>query len=166
MGAFKTSELLHGNPYLIPQIGEKMAEEFGNDGYAVATTDLATGGKEISITKGGLFKAIIGMRTALKIKLEPAGDMMRFDAGVGIFGLQAIPTAITLFVTWPVLLTQIWGLIRQSELDDKALEIAKKAIRDLAHANCLQEPDLRCPHDGCRIPANSAYCPYCGAKIK
>ena len=108
----------------------------------------------------------IGMRTALKIKLEPAGDMIRFDAGVGIFGLQAIPTAITLFVTWPVLLTQIWGLIRQSELDDKALEIAKKAIRDLAHANCLQEPDRRCPHDGCRIPANSAYCPYCGAKIK
>ena len=149
MGAFKTSELLHGNPYLIPQIGEKMAEEFGNHGYAVATTDLATRGKEISITKGGLFKAIIGMRTALKIKLEPAGDMIRFDAGVGIFGLQAIPTAITLFVTWPVLLTQIWGLIRQSELDDKALEIAKRRF-------AISRTPIVCKSRICAAPTTAA----------
>jgi hypothetical protein len=29
---------------------------------------------------------------------------------------------------WPVLLTQIWGLIQQSNLDDKAAEIVENVI--------------------------------------
>jgi hypothetical protein len=51
-----------------------------------------------------------------------------FEAGVGIFGQQAIPTIISMFFFWPVLLTQIWGLIQQSNLDDKAAEIVEKVI--------------------------------------
>ncbi len=166
MGVFKTSKLLYGNPSMIPQISEKIAEDFKNDGYEVTTIDLTTGGKEISITKGGMFKAIIGMKTALKIKLIPGDNRIQFDAGVGIFGLQAIPAAIALFVTWPVILTQIWGLIQQSKLDDKALEIAEGVIYDNAGANYQQNQYVFCPRDGSRIPADSEFCPYCGTKIK
>jgi len=166
MGVFKTSKLLHGNPSLIPLISEKIAEEFKNDEYEVATIDLTIGGKEVSITKGGMFKAIIGMKTALKIKLVPKDNRIQFDAGVGIFGLQAIPAAIALFVTWPVILTQIWGLIQQSKLDDKALDIAEREIYNDSSVNYQQEQYVYCPRDGKRIPANSEYCPYCGTKIK
>lgn len=166
MGVFKTSKLLHGNPSLIPLISEKIAEEFKNDEYEVTIIDLITGGKEVSITKGGIFKAIIGMKTALKIKLVPKDNRIQFDAGVGIFGLQAIPAAIALFVTWPVILTQIWGLIQQSKLDDKALDIAEKEIYNDSSVNYQQEQYVYCPRDGKRIPANSEYCPYCGTKIK
>ena len=166
MGVFKTSKLLHGNPSLIPLISEKIAEEFKNDEYEVTIIDLTTGGKEVSITKGGIFKAIIGMKTALKIKLVPKDNRIQFDAGVGIFGLQAIPAAIALFVTWPVLLTQIWGLIQQSKLDDKALDIAEREIYNDSSVNYQQEQYVYCPRDGKRIPANSEYCPYCGTKIK
>lgn len=166
MGVFKTSKLLHGNPSLIPLISEKIAEEFKNDEYEVATIDLTIGGKEVSITKGGMFKAIIGMKTALKIKLVPKDNRIQFDAGVGIFGLQAIPAAIALFVTWPVILTQIWGLIQQSKLDDKALDIAEREIYNDSSVNYQQEQYVYCPRDGKRIPANSEYCSYCGTKIK
>lgn len=166
MGVFKTSKLLHGNPSLIPLISEKIAEEFKNDEYEVTIIDLTTGGKEVSITKGGIFKAIIGMKTALKIKLVPKDNRIQFDAGVGIFGLQAIPAAIALFVTWPVILTQIWGLIQQSKLDDKALDIAEREIYNDSSVNYQQEQYVYCPRDGKRIPANSEYCPYCGTKIK
>lgn len=166
MGVFKTSKLLHGNPSLISHISETIAEEFKNDGYEVTTTELTTGGKEVSITKGGMFKAIIGMKTALKIKLTPSDNRILFDAGVGIFGLQAIPAAIALFVTWPVVLTQIWGLVQQSKLDDKALDIAEREIYNDACSNYQHEQYVFCPHDGKRIPANSEYCPFCGTKIE
>ncbi len=135
MGVFKTSKLLYGNPSLIPHISSVMAQEFRNDGYEVQVVDLPSGGKDVSITKGGLFKAIIGMKTALKITLVPKGNKIQFDAGVGLFGLQVIPAAIALFVTWPVLLTQMWGLIQQSKLDDKALDIAEREIYDYATSN-------------------------------
>ncbi len=141
-------------------------QEFQSDGYEVTAIDLTAGGKEVSITKGGMFKAIIGMKTALKIKLVPSDNRIQFDAGVGIFGLQAIPAAITLFITWPVILTQIWGLIQQSKLDDKALEIAEEVIYDNTNANYQQKQYVYCPHDGKRIPIDSEYCPYCGTKIR
>lgn len=166
MGVFKTSKLLHGNPSLIPLISEKIAGEFKNDEYEVTVIDLTTGGKEVSITKGGMFKAIIGMKTALKIKLVPKDNRIQFDAGVGIFGLQAIPAAIALFVTWPVVLTQIWGLIQQSKLDDKALNIVEREIYNNSSVNYQQEQYVYCPCDGKRIPADSEYCPYCGTKVK
>lgn len=128
MGAFNTNKRLYGDPSLIPHISSVMAQEFTNEGYDVTVQDIGYSGKEISITKGGIFKAILGMKTALKIKLTPDNGDTQFDASVGLFGLQAIPTAIALFVTWPVILTQVWGLIQQSKLDDKALEIAERII--------------------------------------
>lgn len=128
MGTFKTSKMLYGNPTLIPIISSAIIEEFRKEGYDVTTQDLMSGGKDISITKGGMFKAIIGMKTALKISLKPYDNKIQFEAGVGIFGLQAIPSAIALFVAWPVMITQIWGLVQQSKLDDKALEIAESVL--------------------------------------
>lgn len=162
MGAFSTKKDLKGNPSLIPFISSAVEDEFRKEGYDVTVKELLSGGKDISITKGGLFKAIVGLKTALKIKLLPKGDSIAFDAGIGMFGLQAVPTAISLFVTWPVLLTQIWGLIKQSKLDNKALEIAEREIN--RHPAQIGVYTV-CPFDGMTIPAGSEYCPYCGKKV-
>lgn len=166
MGVFKTSKLLYGNPSLIPQIAMAQMQTFELDGYEVKIENIRSGGKDISITKGGLFKAILGLKTALKIKLLPKENKIQFDAGIGIFGLQAIPAAIAFFVTWPVILTQIWGLVQQSKLDDKALEIAEKVIYDDARNTYQTEQYIFCPHDGKRIPANAEFCPFCGKKVR
>lgn len=165
MGLFKTNKQLDANPSMIPQISEAIKSGFKEEGYEVTSQELTYGGKEISITKGGLFKAILGLKTALKIKLIPQNGCIEFGAGVGIFGMQVIPTCLSLFVTWPVLITQIWGLVQQSKLDDKALAMAEHEISRLSEAD-QQQSFMICPYDGQIIPAGSEFCPYCGKKIQ
>lgn len=131
MAIFKTTKTFSGPHYLIPKIAEKIQEEFIREGYTLTSEKLDTGGYDISITKGGFFKKILGMDTALKIKLQPAVDRrILFEAGVGIFGKVVIPAIIAYSVFWPVLITQLWGLIQQSNLDDKAAEIVEKVIAE------------------------------------
>ena len=165
MSTFKTTKLLYGNPVLIEMIASAIADHFKSSGYEVTEQILVSGGKEISITKGGLFKAVLGMKTALKISLTPEDGKIRFRAGVGIFGLQVIPAAISLFIYWPVLLTQIWGLIQQSKLDDQALNIAENVIDDVNKEYYSSYITIFCPIDGKKIPADSKFCPYCGATL-
>ena len=131
MAAFSTKRTLFCSTSLLPDMAGTLQEEFERDGYEVKVTELSTGGYDISITKGGVFKAVLGMKTALKVTLRPlSNDAVAFEAGVGIFGQQAIPTIISMFFFWPVLLTQIWGMIEQSQLDEKALALADRVITE------------------------------------
>lgn len=165
MGTFRTKKLLNGNPSLIPNISKVIEQEFIMNKYEVMVQDLANGGKEVSLTKGGIFKALVGMKTALKIKLIPQGEYIELDAGVGIWGLQVIPTAIALFVTWPVILTQIWGLVQQSKLDDRVVAITEREILRNTKNNINAKQYKYCPKDGSCIPIDSEFCPYCGERI-
>lgn len=131
MAAFSTKRTLFYSTSLLPDMAGTLQEEFERDGYEVKVTELSTSGYDISITKGGVFKAVLGMKTALKVTLVPLNDKsIAFEAGVGIFGQQAIPTIISMFFFWPVLITQVWGLIQQSNLDEKAAEIVEKVIEN------------------------------------
>jgi hypothetical protein len=99
-------------------VARDLVEHFRKQEYEVSSQETITNGFDISITKGGgIFKSVLGLKTALKISIEPASEMTKAQAGVGIFGQQAIPTAITLFVFWPVIITQIWGFITASRGD-------------------------------------------------
>ena len=87
----------------------------------------------MSIRKGGTFKAIIGMKTALNIKIEPVANGTTVDAGVSIFGQQAIPTAITLLIFWPVIIAQVWNMAQESKLDEEALDVVEESLK--AHSS-------------------------------
>ena len=128
MATFSTKKIIYGSTSLIPTIANRIQEEFQKDGFEVVMDALSSGGYDISITKGGFFKVVLGMKTALKVTLLPQGNNISFEAGVGILGLQVIPTIISMLFFWPVLITQIWGMIKQSKLDDKALDIAKGVV--------------------------------------
>lgn len=128
MPTFSTKKTLYGSISLIPAIANRIQNEFQNEGYEVVMDALSSGGYDISITKGGVFKAVLGMKTALKVTLLPQGSNIYFEAGIGIWGQQAIPTVISVLFFWPVLITQIWGMVEQSKLDDKVLDIAKEVI--------------------------------------
>ena len=128
MGIFKTSKMLYGKPELIPAIALEIEGKFRYDGYEVCIENTSDGGKEISITKGGLFKRCLGMRTAMKVILYPYNGNIKFETEPGIFGNQVIPVILVASGLWIVLIPQIWGLIRQSKLDDKALEIAERIV--------------------------------------
>ena len=129
MATFSTKKILYGSTSLIPTIANRIQEEMINADYSVNIDQLSSGGCDISITKTGLFKAVLGMKTALKVTLVPQDNNIYFEANVGIWGQQAIPTVISMLFFWPVIITQIWGLIRQSKLDDQVLKIAEDVIR-------------------------------------
>ncbi len=163
MATFSKKRLLAASSSQIPQITEAIRQEFETDGFEVDIDNLLSGGSDISITKGNLFKAVLGMRTALKVRLIPQSGGVFFDASVGIFGQQVIPTAITLFVFWPVLLTQIWGLVQQSKLDDRALAAAERAINnstELPYASSQY-----CTSCGYRVDSLAKFCSECGARL-
>ena len=128
MGTFNKKTVLAATEEQIPVIAESIRHEFVNDGFDVNIINYVNGGCNISISKGGFFKAILGMRTSLNVTLTPHLNGVLFDAHVGIFGQEVIPAAIALLVFWPVMLTQAWGLIKQSEMDDRALAAAERGI--------------------------------------
>ena len=169
MGTFNTKKTLYGAATLIPVMASRIQGEFQNEGYEVKSDALNSGAYDISVTKGGVFKAVLGMRTALHVTLVPQGNDVAFEASVGIFGQQAIPTVISMFFFWPVLITQIWGLVTQAKLDDKALEIATQ----VAYANGMRGQQAKtgngqnrfCTSCGAKVSEGARFCANCGKPI-
>ena len=129
MGVFESEKSFSCNPALINEIAQNIVTEFQRDGYECAIVPSGYG-TQISIRKGGMFKAALGLKTSLNVVITPIpnANAITIKAGVGLFAQQAIPTAIMLFVFWPVIVTQIWGLVQQSHLDDKVMTIAERTI--------------------------------------
>jgi len=163
MGAFETKRILNGNPASIPSIASAIETSFKNEGYEVAVQTSPTGAYDISISKGGVFALVLGMKTALKIVLKPLSNSISFEAGVGIFGMQVIPTVIMLFFAWPVIIPQIWGMVQQSKLDDKALAIAEGV---LASSPQSFTAGRYCKVCGSPYEEGDKFCGRCGNKLE
>ena len=133
MGTFSSSRTV---PYVVEDlspVAQDVMRHFEQQDFEVTEADIPAGGVQVSIRKGGAFKAIIGLRSALNIKIEPQANGTRVEAGVGIFGQQAIPTAITFLVFWPVVVAQAWNMAQESKLDEEALGVAVESLR--AHSS-------------------------------
>ena len=168
MGTFNTHKIIIADASLIPSMASKITDHFNAEGYEsdVKVSDLGT--YDISLTKGGMFKAVLGLKTALKITLKPEANGVSFDAGIGIFGHQLIPTVIMLFVAWPVILTQVWGMVQQSNLDDTALLLAESVIpSEPSRLREVNPKDISsfCPHCGAKHDVEMKFCPYCGNRL-
>ena len=133
MGTFNSSKTFAYSVEDLAPVAQDVMKHFEDQDYEVTETNIPTGGVQVSIRRGGTFKAIIGMKTALNIKIEPVANGTTIDAGVGIFGQQAIPTAITLLVFWPVIIAQVWNMAQESKLDEEALKIAEESLK--AHSS-------------------------------
>ncbi len=128
MSVFKSEKVIPISVANLAPVAEELMGHFQQRNYDVNGTEVTDGAWEVGITRGGVFKAAVGLKTALKIQIEarPKGTLVR--AGVGIFGRRAAPTAITLLVAWPVVLGQVWGLIRQAGLDDEAIRVVEVTL--------------------------------------
>jgi hypothetical protein len=133
LGTFSSSRTVPHVVEDLAPVAQDVMRHFEQQDYEVTQTHIPTGGVQVSIRRGGTFKAIIGMRSALNIKIEPEANGTRVEAGVGIFGQQAIPTAITLLVFWPVLVAQVWNMAQEAKLDEEALRVAEESLR--AHSS-------------------------------
>ena len=129
MGTFDSS---HTVAYVVEDlspVAQDVMRHFEQQDFEVTETPIRTGGVQVSIRKGGIFKAIIGLKTALNVRIEPVANGTRVEAGVGIFGQQAIPTAITLLVFWPVVIAQVWNMVQQAKLAEEALGVAEQSLK-------------------------------------
>ena len=122
-------------------VGEDVMEHFRQQEYRVSGTRLAGGGWHISVSKGQWFRTLLGLKTALNIRIEPFGDFTRVSAGIGIFELQALPTVITLFVFTPVILGQIWGIVQQQKLDDETVRFIEDRLA-FYDGSCAPTPSV------------------------
>ena len=120
-----------------------------------------------------MFKAIIGMKSALKVNIVPNNGNIFIKAGVGIFGQQAVPSILALAVFWPLIITQIWGMVRQSKLDDKAIEIAEAELASLQCMELQNSQEYTAVPENLKIANtmeakenNIRFCTSCGTKIE
>jgi hypothetical protein len=178
---FKSEKLIPIKVADLEPVAHEVQTHFQQRNYQVNSMQTAAETWEVDITSGGMFKAAVGLKSALKIQIEtmPAGTMVR--AGAGIFGKQAVATVITMFVAWPVILTQAWGIIRQAGLDDEAVRIVEVSLSRhdrAARGRNGRDPGLAEPSpapaaangftpthcDGCgtQLVQASRFCPHCG----
>ena len=104
-----------------------MREHFEAKGY---DTSMVVGAADytVSIKKGGIFRKVCGCQTALNVNVSHLDNAVKLQAKVGFFGMQFIPTVIMLFVAWPVIIPQIYGVIHNLNLDDEALDFGENYI--------------------------------------
>ena len=128
MGVFSSTRSIAATvPDLTPVVKE-LIDHFNSAGYETVCDHLITGVWTISITKGGLFKTVLGTKTALKIDIEPGISQTNVHAGIGIFGMHAVPAVIAGFVYWPLLLTRLAGMVKQSHLDEEAINCVQTSL--------------------------------------
>lgn len=134
MGAFNTKTSLNGNPSLIPSIANAIEKHFTANGYQTKKESLISGGAELFVTKGGVFKEVLGMRTALKVTLIPGDNTIQFEAGIGIFGQQFVPTIISMLFVWPQCsLLKFGDLYNKHSLTIKLLKLQSGLSRKILH---------------------------------
>lgn len=174
MGTFASTKIFPIRlPDLTPVVHD-VTEHFKGQGFDVTSQRTITSGYHISISKGALFKSVLGMRTALNIEIEPTTQGTTVKAGVGIFGQQFIPTLITTFIAWPILFTQLAGMVQQSQLDEDALLVTERSLIKHSGPGVLSasavddhssDPVRFCTSCGQRITGPVTYCIECGAKV-
>jgi hypothetical protein len=160
MSVFKASKLIRTATIDLAPVAQSLAEHFASLDYEVTSEQADPRCWEIGIHKGGTFQAIIGLKTALRIRIQSVEGGTQIEAGIGLLESQGISTAVSMLAFWPVLVTQTWGLVRQSKLDEEAIAVAEAAL--LAQ----QTGTSRFCHEcGAALAGASAFCHTCGARL-
>lgn len=189
MGSFNSVRFISTSITDFSEVADMVGEQMTQQGYTYTRNDSALG-CSFSITKGGIFKSVLGMKTALNVDMAPMAGGVNVSAKVGVFGQQVLPTLITMFVAWPVLLTQISGMVQQAKLDDEVIQKIEQCIRVLENSGAAgtyrgtpgmgaapfqndaagagqaaQQGFEFCTSCGNKVPLGSKFCNGCGAKL-
>ena len=166
MGLFKSTRIIPLTGDLAP-VAQRVKTAFELQGYQVESTPALAGAWHLSFTKGGSFRAVLGTQTALNVEIDPTSVGTMVTASVGIFGRQVVPALIARFYAWPVLLTQISGLVQQSKLDEQVIDCVEESLRLQSGTRPAPTPTPATFCTGCggALGAGARFCPDCGAKV-
>ena len=129
MGTFDSAKVFPYTVENLEPVAQDVMTHFQERDFDVTGSPIPTGGQFVSINKGGMFKAVAGMRTGLNIELVPMANGTQVSAKAGIFGRQAVAGTVTLLVFWPLIIPQIWGMAQNSGLDEEALNVAEDSLK-------------------------------------
>lgn len=159
------TDFLTADSQMIPAISKALTTHFNAKGFEVNCTEGYAGGQFVSITKGGFFRSILGLKTALNVSLTATNNnRIKIIASVGLFGTQIIPTLITLMVFWPVLITQLWGVVKQYNLDEEVFVVASQTINSNVK-NKQNRGSNKCSCCDNFISHDAHFCPHCGKEM-
>lgn len=165
MAAFESARFFPIKLADLKPVADDVAENFRVAGFEVAIEPTLTQGYLISLSKGNWVKAVLGLRMALNVTIEPSGNGTAATAKVGVFAQQALPMAIYYVVFTPIILAQLWVMVQSSKLDDEAMACIERSLQ--AHAKGLAAiPGVGkfCHSCGAVLPGSTArFCPECGA---
>ncbi|OJF14184.1 zinc ribbon domain-containing protein [Couchioplanes caeruleus] len=171
MGMFKTERRFWTDVTDLEPIVEALTEHFCAKGYEVVSSQTGSGAWDVDITRTGVFRAVAGLRTALKVRLEAEPGSVWARAGVGVFGQQVLPAVVTMFFLWPVIVTQIWGVVRAAKADDEAIAVIEaglertKAIFRQATTGAGSGTAGCCAACGTPQSSGGRFCTNCGAHL-
>lgn len=121
MNFLNSSYLFNNADAYIDRVAQRFINDFRYKGYEVDGVKLPSGEWDISLKKGNLFQAVLGMQTALKVKISSTSPHALVKMSIGLFGQQAIPTILTVAVWWPIAICQVAGLVKQYKMDQEVL---------------------------------------------
>jgi len=131
MGVFQSQKTVPVHVADLAPVAQAIANHFQAKGFEVQTQS-SDKGWHISISKADTFKVVMGTKTALNVELAPKGDGTDVSAGIGVFGQHS--GGLGGVLAGPLMLTQLWGMVQQSKLDDEAMAVAEKALQDVKAA--------------------------------
>lgn len=136
MGVFQSQKTVPVQMTDLAPVAQAVASHFQAKGFEVKSqrTDK---GWHVSVSKAGTFKVVMGTKTALNVEIEPKGDGTEISAGIGVFGQQS--GGLGSIMAGPLMITQLWGMVQQSKLDDEALAVAEKALHETKSAGATSE---------------------------
>ena len=140
-------------------VAEAVTKHFADLDYEVSGEQTGPQRWEIGIHKGGTFRAVVGMKVALRIRIETIGSTTRVEAGIGLLESQGIYAAVSMLAFWPVLVTQTWGLLKQSKLDEEAIAVAEETLLSITATA------LFCHECGATLAGGAKFCSQCGVLL-
>lgn len=187
MGTFKSEKIIGISTGDLAPVAEDLIAHFKEQGYETTGLQVEGGGWDITIAKGGVFKAALGLKAALSIEIRRHPGATSVKAGVGLFKRRAAPAVAVGLLYPPALLGQAWGLIRQASLDDEAIRVVEASLTRRARIGDLGEqtnprvPEAAenvtnatapvastaesfCTKCGQRMPAEALFCGSCGER--
>jgi hypothetical protein len=163
MSIFKAEKIIPAMVVDLAPVAQAVKKHFANLDYEVSCEQTGPQCWEIGIHKGGTFRAIVGMKVALRVRIETIGASTQVNAGIGLLESQGISTAVSMLACWPVLVTQTWGLVKQSKLDEEAITVAEKALLAI---NAVNGSAHFCQECGTAVGVKAAFCPACGVRVQ
>ncbi|HOI13580.1 MAG TPA: hypothetical protein PLG75_06965 [Methanoculleus sp.] len=128
--------------------------------------------------KKGTWRNLLGMSSALTIKLQSDDRSLRVEMGAAKWVDKAVAGAIGMLVFWPLAVTTVYGSWEQMKLPQRVFQEIEQYIYvwsarapgNAVSQNAVLEPQLaaesfmECPGCHKQIPAMANFCEFCGQK--